>query len=863
MKKLVLVVDDNAINRKILSRILSSEYDVIEADNGKTALEMINGRTQKISAVLLDLVMPVMDGFEFLEMIQKKRRYRGLPIIVSTGSSDPENEKKALRCGAWDFVTKPYEAEIIRFRLKNAIERSTLHAIQQLHYLSDYDVLTGIYNRSKFAEETDELLRKNTDKKYVLVRFDVERFSLINSYYGSEAGDSLLIHIANELREFAKEQTEITYGRIEADEFAFCTGYEKDIDIEMNIQQMQERIKRFKIRFNLVVPFGVYKVTNHDISVSIMLDNANLAAKQIKGNYVNTYSVYTEDLREHLTSEQEIVNEMAEALANEEFAVYLQPKFSLATNTPSGAEALVRWKHPVKGMISPGEFIPVFERNGFIEKLDYYMWEHTCRLLHRWIQEGREPFPVSVNVSRNNLYNPYLVENICELADKYEVPHELLHIEITESAYTDTPLMIQETIDRFHEFGFVMLMDDFGSGYSSLNILKDIDIDILKIDMKFFEKAKIPGRSESIISSVIRMAKWLNIPVIAEGVESTEQVEFLRSTGCEYVQGFCFAKPMPVEVYEETVKKYQAVLTQQQEYVRRMLIVDSGELNRMMLREIFGDSYEIQIASNGREAIDRINACRGAVDIIILDMQMSVTDGEAFLEYKKSHSEMADIPIIIFTVDESPQMQVKTLAMGADDYITKPFIPEVIRKRVDNVLAGHNRFRQIFKEYSRAIKIAREDSLTGIYNRASAEKMVNQILAEEREKTHAFLMIDVDNFKEINDSMGHKTGDRALLDVSNSLQDFFRSNDIVARLGGDEFGVFMADVPSLQVVLNKCSALMKVINKKVLDGTEKGLEVSIGVALSNADNSSFNSLYQEADIALYKAKGAGKNRVAI
>lgn len=863
-QKTVLIVDDSAINRKILSKILSDSYCVIEAENGKEALDMLASYTAKVSAIMLDLVMPIMDGYEFLERIQETKTYINIPIIVSTGNGDRENEKHALRSGAWDFVSKPYDEEIIRFRLKNAIERSQLHALEQLQYLSEYDVLTGIYNRNKFATVTNEMIQNNANTQFAFVRFDIDRFSLVNSYYGSEEGDRLLIYIANVLSDIANDyQNLMTYARIEADEFAFCMEYKNDADIEMVIQKTHEQIKKFQIRFNLVVSFGVYKVSQDDLSIDIMIDNANLAAKQIKGNYINTYCVYTDDLRDNLTGEQEIVNEMSEALEKEQFIVYLQPKYNLASNAPAGAEALVRWEHPEKGMISPAEFVPVFERNGFIEKLDYYMWEHTCKLLRRWMDEGKTPEPISVNVSRVNLYNPMLVENICELADKYHIPHELLHLEITESVYTDTPIMIQEMIDKFHEHGFIILMDDFGSGYSSLNILKDIDIDILKIDMKFFEKARIPGRSESIISSVVRMAKWLNITVIAEGVESTEQVELLRSVGCEYVQGFCFARPMPIKDYEAEISKYQAVLSQKQAMMRHMLIVDDIELNRVMLQQIFGENYEITMATNGQEAIDVINKRQGAVDIIILDMQMPVMDGEEFLEYKQEHNEMADIPVIIFTVDDSPEMQKKTLALGADDYITKPFVPEVIEKRVDNVLASHNRFREMYKEYSRAIKLSREDALTGIYNRASAEKLINEILENQKEKIHAFLMIDIDNFKQINDTMGHTVGDHALMDVSRILQSFFRANDIVARLGGDEFIVFMAGVPTAEMVLGKCHRLLAKFNEKFLGETNMPLEVSVGVALSNEKNNNFSILYQKADIALYKSKAAGKNQVTI
>ncbi|MEG0216548.1 MAG: EAL domain-containing protein, partial [Hungatella sp.] len=252
-----------------------------------------------------------------------------------------------------------------------------------------------------------------------------------------------------------------------------------------------------------------------------------------------------------LTMEQEITNDMKYALENGQFEIYLQPQYNIHTKLPCGAEALVRWMHPKKGMLSPGIFIPIFERNGFITKLDYYVWEQACRCLHEWILQGIKPYPISVNVSRVDLYNPKLVETFLELVDRYEIEPRLLNLELTESAYTDNPIAMKKMMERLQEHGFLIMMDDFGSGYSSLSLLKDILVDVLKIDMQFLSKTEIPGRGENIIASVIRMAKWLNIPVIAEGAESGDQVDFLRSVGCDFVQGYYFARPMPVSDYEQ------------------------------------------------------------------------------------------------------------------------------------------------------------------------------------------------------------------------------------------------------------------------------------------------------------------------
>ena len=248
---------------------------------------------------------------------------------------------------------------------------------------------------------------------------------------------------------------------------------------------------------------------------------------------------------------------MKGSLRRGEFLVYLQPKYELMSERIVGAEALVRWLHPQLGFISPARFIPIFEQNGFIYQLDKYVWEKTCQLLKDDIDHGRPVLPISINVSRIDLYSPNIVKVFEELIDKYDIPPKLLELELTESAYVENPQQIIEIAKELQARGFPILMDDFGSGYSSLNMLKDMPVDILKIDLKFLSDTQGDdhGRGGNIMTSVVRMAKWLDVPVIAEGVETQAQVDFLRTIGCECVQGFFYSKPVPIEVYEDLVTK--------------------------------------------------------------------------------------------------------------------------------------------------------------------------------------------------------------------------------------------------------------------------------------------------------------------
>lgn len=552
-QKTVLVVDDSAMNRSILCEILCPEYRIVEAENGVQALKMLKNAKSKVDAIILDIITPEMGGYEFMECMKKDKRFAQIPVIILTEKADSASERKALENGAWDFVSKPYDAEIVKLRLKNVIARSQVSLLKELNHVMNYDPLTGVYSKNKFFSASKALLTSNPDKQFAFLRLDIDRFKLINSFFGNVSGDELLRYMARRIREFAKTTECCTFGRIDADVFGIFTPYQGK---ERTIEQMEQavsRMKSFTPNYSIMLVYGVYIVTDRELPISQMCDRAALAAKTVKGHYMKSFAFYDDKMRLSIENEQNIINEMSDALENHEFVPYYQPKYDVKTNKPVGAEALARWIHPTKGFISPGVFIPIFEKNGFISKLDFYIWECVCKQLKEWKDSGVPLFPVSVNVSRVNLYNPNLAKIIIELTKKYDVDPKYFNIEITESVYTDKNIMIDDVTNLLRSNGFTILMDDFGSGYSSLNVLKDVQVDVLKMDMMFMFKAKYDGRAETIISSVIRMAKWLNIPVIAEGVDKAEQVDFLRSVGCDFIQGFYYAKPMPAKDYEKLI----------------------------------------------------------------------------------------------------------------------------------------------------------------------------------------------------------------------------------------------------------------------------------------------------------------------
>ena len=1158
-KSVLIIISDDVKNTPDWESMEDS-IEVVLANGVEVAKEYFQSGLKKTDAVLLCVNKDLDEAFSLVEYINKDVDWCGVPVLVYSDVYDAYTEQKFLTLGAWNYMVNICEMESVKLRLLNAIERSMAKPLERLRYLADYDVLTGIYNKNKFIESTRMLLDENPDEKMAFVRMDIDRFQLINAFYGTKAGDEVLKFVAESVKNYVEKIDDATYGRMEADVFAICLKYADLKEGLDHVYAIRNHFKKYPLEFDIVPAFGIYVLEDKSLPIEIMLDRAKLAAKTIKGQYLNNYAFYTDDIGLALEEEQQIVNEMANALDKEQFTVHFQPKYSVKSRQPVGAEALVRWEHPEMGMIAPGKFIPIFEKNGFITKLDYFVWNRVCFMLRGWLDEGEKPNPVSVNVSRVNLFNPNIVRIICDLVDSYEIPRELLQLELTESAYADATLAMKDKVQKLREEGFQVLMDDFGSGYSSLNVLKDIEVDVLKIDMRFFESSEVDGRGENIVASVVRMAKWLDIPTIAEGVEKEEQVEFLKNIGCEYVQGYYFAKPMPayaynsiacatngfekyskngfdtnqifamdaelesfvsdstqaiaiyeydqetleilrvnnsyyelmgyddryirannlLDVLEEKSKKiikdsldeavqtkgtvgceYEKVLSSGKrvwlhlklkyinsiegrniiigthmditsekqvedsfnKYVYALqsatmfdeskedsiLIVDDLEFNRNILREMMKDQYRIFEASNGREALEileehsteirlilldivmpvmdgkeflaiknknlmfrdiaviiitaeedkqmqlnmlesgvndyitkpfikesvlrRINnvleynnrfrdmmyeyskiakklstknsiydtilivddsdlnraimrdifkndftvleATNGEealiiiqqynyrVDVILLDLFMPVMDGVEFLNLKKQNEMMADIPVVVITADDTVAQQVNVLELGASDYVVKPIVADILMRRVNNVMESRYQYKKMLKQYYNVVEQTTADPLTHLYSRSTAEEMIMRIIKENPDKCHALIVMDVDDFKELNDEYGHSYGDVVLINLADRMKKFFRTGDVLARSTGFQFCMFMQDVPSAKIAEKKCQELLVEIAKMQIGKKKISVTCSLGIAIAENRPMKFADLYERAEVALLEAKRLGKGQAML
>ena len=427
---------------------------------------------------------------------------------------------------------------------------------QKLLEVAYLDPITGANNFLKCKLDIKQLLQEHPLANYAVIYSDIRNFKYINDVYGFAAGDKVLQHYA---RSLGKSEQNETYGRVNGDTFLSVIHYRDRQDILRYCRALAEAVSDISAIIpgagNLHIYIGVYcnESGNFGISIEKMIDRANLAHHHAKKNPSLPCVVYTDDLRHSMIAEQALENHMETALVRGEFLIYLQPKYDLRQGRVSAAEALVRWNHPEEGLIPPAKFIPLFERNGFIRKLDAYVFEEVCKLLRHWADAGCTLLPVSVNISRAQLHSNRFLSDYIRLKSAYGIPDQCIEIEFTESLAFGANERMHKVLQHFHTHGFACSIDDFGAGYSSLNLLKDLPVDILKLDKRFFDKSPHPEREEIIVESVVTMAKRLHIRTVAEGVEDWAQVDFLKEIGCDLIQGYVFDRPLPIEDFE---KKY-------------------------------------------------------------------------------------------------------------------------------------------------------------------------------------------------------------------------------------------------------------------------------------------------------------------
>lgn len=550
LKRYVLIVEDEIINQEILKEILSKDYEILTANNGIEALHVIETSIAPISLILLDLNMPLMDGFTLLKELKKDEKNKNIPVIVLT--SDKGSELEALNLGAADFITKPYDLkEIIIARVNKSIELSEKRIIVNAE---ERDGLTDVYNKHIFTEYVSRIDNYRPDAIMDMVVFNITRFHLYNELYGKEAGDNVLVYVANILKDLARENDGIV-ARIQGDYFALYISHQDDYDALLNniYAILKDKYNVSNVTFRL----GIYRAESTKESVELRLERAKKVCDEIRQSNNKFFNIYSEEDQKNQLFKERLNHDFNKAIKNKEFKVFYQPKVNIVGDkyVLSSAEALVRWIHPELGFISPGMFIPLFEENGNIRILDRYVWREAANQIREWKEKFNVTLPVSVNVSRVDMFDADIVNTINNIVLESGISPSDIYLEITESAYNNETDQIIGIINGLREKGFRIEIDDFGSGYSSLNTLATLSFDVLKLDMKFVKDMFKNEKTLKMVGIVSDIAKYLNVIIVAEGVETVEQLNKLKEMKYDIVQGYYFSKPVNSVEFEQFFKK--------------------------------------------------------------------------------------------------------------------------------------------------------------------------------------------------------------------------------------------------------------------------------------------------------------------
>lgn len=543
----VLVVDDEEVNRRLLGAILEKEYDVIYAENGKVALEQLKVQGEMISLVLLDMLMPELDGYAVIETMRADAVMSKIPIIVLT--SEKSAEIKSLQLGVADFLSKPYDLpEVILARVRHAIKLFEHASIIQA---TENDMLTRLYTREFFFEYASRYDSHHPELVMDAIVINFNRFHLLNELYGRAFGDTVLCTIADGIRAVTDAGGGIAC-HYDADTFYMYIPHHGDYGALLGgiRSGLSSMLKASEIRLRM----GIYTDPYRAFPLDQRFDRAREACNTLRSDRVGgrgqsaspAFAVYNDDMHEREVYNARLLDDFEAALKEGQFKVSFQPKFNIKGEQPvlSSAEALVSWQHPQFGRVRPDAFIPLFEANGFIKTLDRYVWQETARQMRLWKEHFGFYVPVSVNVSRVDMYDPDMVRFLKQIVDEEGIERNDYLLEVTESAYTDNSVQIVQVVNQLRAEGFRIEMDDFGSGYSSLNMLATLPIDVLKLDMAFIRNISLDNKEMRMVELVLDIAEYLGVPVVAEGVETKEQYELLKKAGCDVIQGYYFSRPV-------------------------------------------------------------------------------------------------------------------------------------------------------------------------------------------------------------------------------------------------------------------------------------------------------------------------------
>lgn len=545
-KRKILIVENDEFNLKLLISLLADRYEIITACDGKIGLRLLEENHKDLALVLMNIQIPVLSGFDFLRRVQEDPFLSLIPIIVMTASDAPKTEVVCLNLGAADYIRKPYHAELIKKRLENVIRlRESSVSLREI----EKDSLTGLYTEQAFFHYSRRIMQFRPDKKMHVIVGRIKDFELIISIYGRKKANELLCYMASIYNKKFK------YGLLAKKGKASFLCLLSD-DYKLDHQKMDNVINEFTENApikGIRIKYGIYKNIDKNLPITTICDYASMAAETVMEDYNRDYAYYTDELAQKRIYNQMIENCFTDALKNKEFMIYYQPKIDVITEKVIGAEALVRWQRTDGSMISSENFIPIYEKNGQIQKLDAYIFGQVCRLQKRILDESKKLLSVSVNLSRSSILCEEIVEQYTKIVRENDIPITCVPLEITESASVYGQKVVK-VAERLLQSGFKLHIDDFGSGYSSMESLSRLPFSVLKIDKSLIDHI-CETRVEILVNHIIKLSKDLNMRVLAEGVETKEQLDILRKIKCDEIQGFYYARPMPEVEFVEYVRR--------------------------------------------------------------------------------------------------------------------------------------------------------------------------------------------------------------------------------------------------------------------------------------------------------------------
>lgn len=610
-------------------------YKILYHQAGKYVIPAEEGELQKMMEEVVDGMIHPDDREGFLEFWNLDRMFDTLPE-EGTDRILKKQLRKLRTDGSYCWVAQivvplnqgAYDDRILMCFIQDIDEQK-----QKEFKLSEKDgkdeerdPLTGLYHRTEFFKAAERFLGEIQGKTYCIMAIDVEHFKLFNQWYGEAEGDHFLINIGEQLKKAQDENCGIA-GYMGGDDFVIILPDDKETLLKLQ-DGIMGYVRQYGKNAGFLPAFGLYSIEDRNIPVSTMYDRAAVALASVKGNYARRVCRFDSRMMQKMEENHLLLSEVQRGLDNDEFVYYLQPQCNMTNGKIVGLETLVRWIHPERGVISPGEFIPLLESNGLIASLDLHMWEKICIHLRSWIDRGKRPVPVSVNVSRVDIYTIDVVDCFVGLVEKYRLEPKLLEIEITESAYAEEYDIFTGVIAKLRAAGFPVFMDDFGSGYSSLNMLSDVKVDVLKIDMKFLKMDdKSEGRAMRILETVINMARFMELRMIAEGVETRAQMEMLLEMGCQFGQGYYFYRPMPIEDCE-------AIMSREENMDFRG--ITARVISRMQTRDLMNDDiFSETMLNNILGGIALYDISDGQAELLRVNEQYCKITGTSLLELEE------------------------------------------------------------------------------------------------------------------------------------------------------------------------------------------------------------------------------------